>query len=231
MITRALETAQERIEGFNFDSRKQILAYDDILNTQRLSIYNRRRLALFGTEEDLFEVVRELSRDYPESEKLFNEKMTEFGRETLALLLRRLLLQVTDMYWLEHLEDMEYLRRSVSLRAYGQRDPLIEYRREGLDRFHALERNIGGALYEAIPHLVLSDDARMRVEEERTHNALVAASGDDTEEEGTTSQQPVKKDTVPNRNDQVTIRNGEETRILKYKKAQQLISEGWELVS
>jgi len=135
MITRALETAQERIEGFNFDSRKQILAYDDILNTQRLSIYDRRRSALFGTEEELFSAVRELTKDYPEADKFFDAKMTEFGKETFALLLRRLLLQVTDMYWLEHLEDMEYLRRSVSLRAYGQRDPLVEYRREGTSSF------------------------------------------------------------------------------------------------
>ncbi len=231
MITRALETAQERIEGFNFDSRKQILAYDDILNTQRLSIYDRRRSALFGTEEELFSAVRELTKDYPEADKFFDAKMTEFGKETFALLLRRLLLQVTDMYWLEHLEDMEYLRRSVSLRAYGQRDPLVEYRREGLLRFHTLERNIGNALHEALPRLVLADDARMRVEEERTHDALVVASVDDSEEDSANAQQPVKKEAEPNRNEQVTIRKGEETRTIKYKKAKQLISEGWELVS
>ena len=231
MITRALETAQERIEGFNFDSRKQILAYDDILNTQRLSIYTRRRAALFGTEEELFSAVRELTKDYPEADRFFDEKMAEFGKEILALLLRRLLLQVTDMYWLEHLEDMEYLRRSVSLRAYGQRDPLVEYRREGLLRFHTLERNIGNALHEALPRLVLADDARMRVEEERTHNALVVASGDDAEEDSANAQQPVKKEAEPNRNEQVTIRKGEETRTIKYKKAKQLISEGWELIS
>ncbi len=228
MITRALETAQERIEGFNFDSRKQILAYDDVLNTQRLSIYARRHAALFGTEEEIFSVIRELIANYPDSEEVFNAQLTEFGQEIFALLLRRLLLQVTDMFWLEHLEAMEYLRRSVSLRAYGQRDPLIEYRREGLTRFHIMEDSMGKTVYEAIPRLVLADDARIRVQEEKTHATLVAASEGDADEG--IPNKPIVKEIIPNRNDQVTIRKGEETQSLKYKKAEQLILEGWELV-
>ena len=79
------------------------------------------------------------------------------------------------MFWLEHLETMDYLRRSVSLRAYGQRDPLIEYRREGLMRFRQLEENIKMAVAEALPRLARADDARIRAEEEKTRAALVAA--------------------------------------------------------
>ncbi len=226
MITRALETAQERIEGFNFDSRKQILAYDDILNTQRLLIYKRRRSALFGADDEVYDSVRELISDYPDANKIFDEKSNEFGKETFTLLLRRLLLQVIDMFWLEHIETMEYIRRSVSLRAYGQRDPLIEYRREGLTRFHIMEKSIGNAIYEAIPRLELSDDSRIREEEEKTHAKLVAASEDSTEEEPKTNK-PIVKKTEPNRNDIVTIRKGAETKNIKYKKAKQLISDGW----
>ena len=74
--------------------------------------------------------------------------------------LRRLLLQVIDTFWLEHLETMDYLRRSVSLRAYGQRDPLIEYRREGLQRFRQLEADIAAKVAAALPRLVNADEAR-----------------------------------------------------------------------
>ncbi len=227
MISRALESAQERIEGFNFDSRKQILSYDDVLNTQRITVYERRRAALFGTEEEVFALIRELIG--PDAEEIFEKKLAEFGKEVFALLLRRILLQVIDTFWLEQLETMEYLRRSVSLRAYGQRDPLIEYRREGLIRFRIMEESIQESLRGAIPHLALADDERIRAEEERTHAALVVA-GEDGEVEKT-AQDPIIKDATPGRNDQVTLRKGDETRTLKYKKAEPLLAGGWELLS
>ena len=134
MITRSLETAQKRIEGFNFDARKQILAYDDVMNTQRLAIYARRRAALEGSDAEVESIVRDLLENTSTAHGAFEAKQSELG-EAFIPGLRRLLLQVIDTFWLEHLETMDYLRRSVSLRAYGQRDPLIEYRREGLIRF------------------------------------------------------------------------------------------------
>lgn len=228
MITRSLESAQERIEGFNFDSRKQILSYDDILNTQRIKVYERRVAALFGSEEEVFALVRELVGS--DHEQMLEQKRTEFGSEAFALLMRRLLLQVIDTFWLEHLEVMEYLRRSVSLRAYGQRDPLIEYRREGQVNFRLMEEKIQDALRKSVPHIVLADDERIKAEEEQTRAALVAAT-DGVQEDGAedSTTVPVVKDATPGRNDMVTIRNGNETRTLKYKKAKQLFDEGWEL--
>jgi preprotein translocase subunit SecA len=224
MITRSLETAQGRIEGFNFDSRKQVLAYDDVMNTQRLAIYARRRAALKGSDADVEVLIRALIGEGEAANAAFEAKKVEFGAAFVPHL-RRLLLQVIDMFWLEHLETMDYLRRSVSLRAYGQRDPLIEYRREGLMRFRQLEENIRAAVAEALPRLENRDDERARAEEAKTRAALVAAG----KEEGT-APAPLVKGAGHGRNDIVTIRKGSETKELKFKKAEPLLFEGWELI-
>lgn len=229
LITKALETAQKRIEGFNFDSRKQVLSYDDVLNTQRLSVYRERMTALKGTNEEIEGLIRMMIAGSGDALAAFEQKREEFGPEAVAMLMRRLLLQVTDTFWLEHLETMDYLRRSVSLRAYGQRDPLIEYRKEGLARFKTMQESVATAVAEAIPRIRPADDARIRAEEEKTRAKLVAASaGSDTSAE---APEPVRNENTYNRNDEVTIRKGEETQTLKYKKAEPLLAEGWVILS
>ncbi|MHB1163600.1 MAG: hypothetical protein ACYCZZ_03745, partial [Minisyncoccota bacterium] len=140
-------------------------------------------------------------------------------------LLRHLLLQIIDMFWLEHLEAMDYLRRSVSLRAYGQRDPLIEYRREGLMRFRQLEASIKASFIEALPRLQRAEDARIREEEEKMRAVIVAAGRD---EEGVSA--PIQHAAGYGRNDFVTLKKGEETKTLKFKKAEPFLKEGWEIV-
>jgi preprotein translocase subunit SecA len=229
MITKSLETAQKRIEGFNFDSRKQVLAYDDVLNTQRLAVYKDRRTALLGTSDDIEARVKELIAGNEVAEAAYAAKEAELGKEAFSALLRRIVLQVIDAFWLEHLETMEYLRRSVSLRAYGQRDPLIEYRREGLARFNAMQDGIAHALQEALPSLAPADDARIRADEERTRRALVAASEGNAEPAA--SIPLVKEGAQYGRNDEVTIRKGSETQTLKYKKAEPLLAEGWTITT
>ncbi|MBU2103999.1 preprotein translocase subunit SecA [Patescibacteria group bacterium] len=228
LITKALETAQKRIEGFNFDSRKQVLAYDDVLNTQRLSIYQERKTALLGTDEQIEALIFSMLVGNKEAEEAFAAKKEEFGAEVFAVLMRRLLLQVTDAFWLEHLETMDYLRRSVSLRAYGQRDPLIEYRKEGLTRFQHMQNSIAASVAEAIGRIRPADDARIRAEEEKTRAKLVAASESGNEQ---AEQKPIVNTQVYGRNDEVTIKRGEETQTLKYKKAEALLPEGWEIVT
>lgn len=228
LITRALETAQKRIEGFNFDSRKQVLSYDDVLNTQRLAIYKERMTALLGTDDDIEALMREILAGNEEARATYDAKREEFGREAMAALMRRLVLQVTDTFWLEHLESMDYLRRSVSLRAYGQRDPLIEYRREGLHMFQAMQESVRTAIAEAIPRIRPADDSRMRAEEEKTRASLVAASeGGDASE----APAPIVNAHEYGRNDEVTIRRGDETQTLKFKKAEPLLKQGWSIVS
>ncbi|MBA3789549.1 preprotein translocase subunit SecA [Patescibacteria group bacterium] len=225
LITKSLETAQKRIEGFNFDSRKQVLAYDDVLNTQRLAIYRERRVALIGSAEELETVVLGMIAGDEAAMQAYDEKRSSLGVEVFNQLLRRLILQIIDTFWLEQLETMEYLRRSVSLRAYGQRDPLIEYRREGLARFNTMEKNIAGALAEALPRVEVADDSRIRAEEEKMRKAVLAASeaGD-----GTTAKMPiVKSGTEKGRNDMVTIRKGDAVQTIKFKKAEPLLTEGW----
>jgi preprotein translocase subunit SecA len=227
MISKSLETAQKRIEGFNFDARKQVLAYDDVMNTQRLSIYERRRVALIGTPEEIEAALTDMIAGDENALQAYEAKKLEFGAELWTALMRRLILQMTDAFWLEQLETMDYLRRTVSLRAYGQRDPLIEYRREGLQRFQDMEAGIAQQIRETIPHVIPADDSRIRAQEERTRRALIAASegGDGSEQE----KAPIVKANEPGRNDTVTIRKGEETQTLKYKKAEPLLAEGWVL--
>ena len=225
MITRSLETAQGRIEGFNFDSRKQVLAYDDVMNTQRLAIYARRRAALLGSNAEVEELILALIGEGAEARAAFDAKKAEFGNDFVPHL-RRLLLQVIDTLWLEHLETMDYLRRSVSLRAYGQRDPLIEYRREGLMRFRQLEESIRASVAETLPRLAPSDDARIRAEEAKTRAALIAAS----QAQGGGSVAPIKNEGKYGRNDMVTIKKGDEMQTVKFKKAEPLLAEGWEIV-
>jgi preprotein translocase subunit SecA len=225
MISRSLETAQKRIEGFNFDSRKQVLAYDDVMNTQRLAIYERRRTALLGTPEDIDRTVREIIGGDEETLHIYEARRDEVGHEVWTALLRRLILQVTDTFWLEHLDSMEYLRRSVSLRAYGQRDPLQEYRREGLGRYEHMLLSIDEQVRSAIPHVRPTDEAKFRAEEARTRARLVAAS--EGSDESVAPQPVVKQGEEFGRNDVVTIRKGDETQTLKYKKAEPLLAEGW----
>ncbi|MBU0750098.1 preprotein translocase subunit SecA, partial [Patescibacteria group bacterium] len=225
MITKSLESAQKRIEGFNFDSRKQVLAYDDVLNTQRLAVYARRQTALNGTDEEIQAFVMNLIEGDEAAVAAFEAKKVEYGAEAFSGLLRHMVLQITDNFWLEQLETMEYMRRSVSLRAYGQRDPLIEYRREGLDRFHQMEIDIKQTIRESLPRVRLSDEAQIKAEEEKTRRALRTASE--------TGSQPVEAAVTVTaageygRNDVVTLTRGDETQTVKYKKAEALLAEGW----
>jgi len=139
LITRALENAQAKIEGFNFDARKHVLQYDDVLNHQRRSIYEKRRHFLFGDRGYLEELAKELAGTDENSVRDIESKKALVGEEKFYEFLRRASLQVTDLLWVEHLEVMEYMRGSVNLRAYGQRDPLVEYKREGLRLFKEME--------------------------------------------------------------------------------------------
>ncbi|MBI2030524.1 preprotein translocase subunit SecA, partial [Candidatus Kaiserbacteria bacterium] len=138
MITRSLEKAQTRIEEINFDSRKHVLSYDDVLNIQRQSIYARRRMVLTGDDAVLDAELSRLTEIDETFAETINKKKQELG-EVFYTHTRRILLRVIDYLWVEHLEAMEYLRSSVNLRAYGQRDPLVEYKREGLQMFQTME--------------------------------------------------------------------------------------------
>ncbi len=153
MITKSLENAQEKIEGFNFDARKHVLEFDDVLNYQRKIFYGRRRDVLLGTVDSLKEYISEMTVSVGEEEKkLVDEKMSGADAAYMTAL-RRVILQAMDMFWIEHLEVMDYMRASVNLRAYGQRDPLVEYKREGLQLFKNMEIAIGQEILKLIPQI------------------------------------------------------------------------------
>ena len=229
MISNTLESAQTKIEGFNFDSRKQILAYDDVLNLQRQTIYERRRKLLMKDDGEVEMLLHELQDTYPFVEELITKKDAEFGTETFHDLFRRLALQITDMLWVEHLEVMSYTRSSVGLRAYGQRDPLIEYRKEGTRLFKEMQEAIYQRIAEVLPNL--QPQVIAKEEAELKHEAEVAQeSAGQTMESKSRKSAPVVKEEGFGRNDMVSITNGTETRELKYKKAELLLADGWTLV-
>ena len=154
LITSSLEKAQEKIEGFNFDARKHVLEFDDVLNFQRKIIYERRRKILLGNDVDV--------KDYLKEAQI--EKELPFERQEVLEVIRRVILQTIDLFWVDHLEMMEYLRSSVNLRAYGRREPLVEYKKEGLRFFRNMEASIAkqvGELITALPdELTLTPSAQ-----------------------------------------------------------------------
>jgi preprotein translocase subunit SecA len=157
LVNRSLESAQTKIEGFTFDARKHVLEFDDVLDKQRRAVYEKRTAMLTGLLPDVEAVLYDLAGESEEAKALIAAKKEELGTEVFLGIARGIVLQVLDMLWIEHLESMEYLRGSVNLRAYGQRDPLVEYRKEGARLYHELELNLRGRVFELIEGLKKED--------------------------------------------------------------------------
>jgi len=165
LITRSLESAQEKIEGLNFDARKHVLEYDDVLNFQRKTFYERRRKILMGDNKEVLGYLDQISLNaLPKIKELISKKRKELGEENFMKAFRELCLQTFDMFWVEHLEVMDYLRGSVNLRAYGQRDPLVEYKKEGLKLFKEMEESIENAILGTITRV---DDSAVNLAAQR----------------------------------------------------------------
>lgn len=179
MVSKAIEQAQEKIEGLHFDGRKHLLDYDDVMSKQRVAVYRMRRGMLEadndtvdarsrdlvedfarklsqteGGVEEVNKVLRSIighevpleNMDLPEEVRSVVEAEYELrrekGREDFLRNARVLFLQIIDMMWRDHLEVMEYTRSSVGLRAYGQRDPLVEYKNEAYQLFKTFNDNL-----------------------------------------------------------------------------------------
>jgi preprotein translocase subunit SecA len=179
LITRSLENAQQRIEGFNFDARKHVLEFDDVLNYQRKIFYGRRREVLLGSEEVVRNYVAEVLKDATEEERAKAESRLASADSAFMGVLRRVILQTMDMFWVEHLEVMDYMRASVNLRAYGQRDPLVEYKKEGLRLFKEMEFSIGNEIVKLIPQIqanIKLEDENVKLSEARENISDAAAA-------------------------------------------------------
>ncbi|MBI2022963.1 preprotein translocase subunit SecA [Candidatus Giovannonibacteria bacterium] len=226
MVSRALESAQERIEGYHFDARKHVLEYDDVMNKQRISIYSRRKKLLFsenpGIEnevKDIFNAIvskmvemhtasgsaeewnrKEIENDISalagelnaEAKEKFSaltdpEELKEalldyldsaysVKKETVPNYseeVRYVILQAIDILWMEHIEAMDYMRSSVRLRAYGNRDPLIEYKNEGARMFNILGDNINAYIANLILKIGSGHEGHVHVHRQENSPKLI----------------------------------------------------------
>jgi len=143
IISKAIESAQEKVEGLNFDLRKHLLEYDDVMNKHREVFYKKRKEILLNYKNSTLRnyVIETIKRaGYNVDDYINKEK--EIGEENMREVERFVCFKVLDTLWIEHLEDMEYLRDAVKLRAYGQKDPLVEYKSEAHQMFKKLLETI-----------------------------------------------------------------------------------------
>ncbi len=156
MVSGAIESAQGKIEGMNFDLRKHILDYDDVMNKHREIIYKKRKDILEKADGGgLKPQILEMLKKHGQKEEDYEKKEKEFGSEKMRQVEKIVSLRILDSLWLEHLENMDHLRDSVRLRAYGQQDPLIEYKSEGHRMFQDLLKRIEAGIANTILKVTL----------------------------------------------------------------------------
>jgi len=197
-VSKTLESAQKRVEGYNYDTRKNVVQYDNVINRHRRVVYKIRRDILNGEDikpevEKLIEAkLRELTalpiknnpkfvsefeaivpidekkiktigeekRDKPRFElatkavsKFYANKEKELGLEVMRGVEREIYLQVLDLLWMQHLENMQHLREGIHWRSVGQRDPLVEYRQESQKLFESLQATLRDEVLRAVFHV------------------------------------------------------------------------------
>ena len=167
LISGAIESAQGKIEGMNFDLRKHVLEYDDVMNKHREIFYKKRKEilekanALSDDQKPLLrEQILQIIKKHSYKEEDYFKKEKEIGLERMRQVDRIVSLRILDMLWLEHLENMDYLRDSVRLRAYGQKDPLVEYKAEGHKAFQDLLSKMETGIINAILKVGITEQPR-----------------------------------------------------------------------
>jgi preprotein translocase subunit SecA len=231
IISKAIESAQKKVESYHFDIRKHLLEYDDVMETQRRVIYQERKKIL--TRENLKDSVLSIMNNYlteiaetyipkdqvgvwdlegfvSELKNTFNididiqkikertydeilsmckerisnryeEKEREIGPELLRQAEKFIMLRVVDTHWIEHLENMDFLKEGIGLRAYGQRDPLIEYKKEAYEMFQDM---LSGIRRDISRFLM-----RLEITPEKIENKPVAVI---SQSQGSTARKPLK---------------------------------------
>lgn len=168
MISRSIEQAQKRVEGHNFDIRKHLVEYDDVMNKHRQIIYHKRQGILAynpASEEWLHKDVEDMLAD--EEVPNYQAKLKAFGLEAMRQLERIVYLRVIDMFWIDHLNAMQELREGIGLRGYGQHDPLVEYKHEAYNLFQRLLQAIDDEVINIILKTELAPQTQL-VAPERT---------------------------------------------------------------
>lgn len=193
IVSKAVNQAQQKVEGANFDMRKHLLEYDDILNKQRNAIYERRKKFLELAEKNELQpaLIEILSRavdsfraagnqEFLDEEAKNNHrkkleeaeaKLEEVKNRTLeperARMVGEQLVRILDMLWVDHLEYLDSLRQSVNIRAYGQHEPLVEYRREAYQLYQNLTRNFDMLAFNACVPLLTIDLQKLKESREK----------------------------------------------------------------
>ena len=233
VISNAVESAQKKVEGRNFAIRKNVLKYDDVMNTQREIIYDQRRQVLdgknlndnilkmietvsqeivyaytehteqgnvkvsneealateirnvFGLEfaniiqqnkENVETIIAELEKQAKEK---YSQKETEIGNEDLRELERVVMLKVVDQKWMDHIDDMDELRNGIGLRAYGQKDPVVQYKLEGFDMFDEMVNSIKYDVVKILMNIRKQGEIRREEAAKITGSALAAINSVD----------------------------------------------------
>lgn len=139
MLSGIIESAQGRIEGFHFDARKHLLDYDDVMNKHREIAYKKRdEVMSLADRGELKDFIIDLAQEHGQSREEYEKKEADIGEDKMREVEKMVALRVFDSLWVNHLENMQSIRESVRLRAYGQKDPLIEYKNEGHRAFQTL---------------------------------------------------------------------------------------------
>ncbi len=141
IITKSIESAQQRIEGHHFDARRFSLQYDTVLNTHRSEVYTRRQAVLSADKETAFS-------EYMSGEYVARIQ-EKHGKESFETI-KKIILRSIDMGWMEHLELMDYAKSSANLRSYGQREPLMEYRKESIRLFEGFWKRVNNIVGQTI---------------------------------------------------------------------------------
>ncbi|OGC49290.1 hypothetical protein A2W32_04590 [candidate division WWE3 bacterium RBG_16_37_10] len=161
LVSRAIENAQKKVEGFNFDRRKHVVEMDDVINSHRDVVYKlRRRILGFENgdhdhKEWFIGKLKEFSEFDEENSWIKHE--SKLGEKIWLNIVAQLSLPVVDMLWMEHLVDMDQVREGIGLRGYAQRDPMVEYKREGHERFDTLVTNMYKSISERLTKIANID--------------------------------------------------------------------------
>ncbi|MCP4295538.1 MAG: preprotein translocase subunit SecA [Proteobacteria bacterium] len=254
LISRAIENSQKKVEAHNFDMRKHLLEYDDVMNRQRDIIYQQRRGILGDEPEEVFldmvdDVVETLfaqycdekhadewdletlhkefqgifkenitwkSEDTPERDDLISwffkeihkvqeRKKKEFG-EYYDLIIRQVLLEITDNSWKDHLLSMDHLKEGIGMRGYAQKNPLTEYKKEGYKLFSELMSRVSEECVKAFYHVSIVQEApqekeKKKQEMEMIHGQPESPMAQQNEQREQPKQQPIRKGKVIGRNE------------------------------
>ncbi len=260
MLSGAIESAQRRVESRNFEARKSVLDYDNVMNTQREVIYEQRRQVLSGQDlqESIANMIRSIIRRsvegavgerkhitaedwksataqfrgvfllpdellYSDEElakrsvdqlvgeleerafDIYSKKETILGEPLMRELERVVMLRVVDEYWMDHIDAMEELKQGIHLRAYGQEDPVVAYKREGYEMF---ENMVAAIQEETVRRIYIT-----RVKERVERKAVAKVTSESGASDGTVKKQPMRKTIKIGRNDPCPCGSG-----LKWKK-------------